>query len=124
MTEPTSPVQEHPSLGRLAVEIEHAIRDGAPELDARWGSFEQAVLDHMHDEEVELLKAFSVSHRSEVEALLAEHHEIRSALVRGRCALAEGDSREALLAISSFRLHQIREETGVYKDLGLHRAKG
>ena len=115
-----TPLQEHPSLARIATELEQAFRDGAPSRDDRWDLFERAVLDHMHHEEVELIFEKSSSHRAEVEALLVEHHEIRTALVQGRCALAEGDTRAALLAISSFRLHQIREESGVYQHLGVH----
>ena len=119
-----SPLAIHPALGRIAVDLEHAIREGAPSRDDRWDEFERAVLDHMHEEEVELLPERAASHQAEVLALLAEHHEIRVALAQGRSALAEGDTRAALLAIASFRMHQIREETGVYQALGLHRAKG
>lgn len=120
MSDSSSPVHAHPALHRQAVELEHAIRDAAADRDARWDAFEHAVLEHLADEELELLPRHAAAHREDVEALLVEHHDIRLALVRGRHALATADAREAQLAIAAFRMHQIREETGVYRHLGVH----
>lgn len=118
MTHADPPVLSHPALGRMAIELERVLRTtDLPLRQARWAEFERAVLVHMHEEELELIPARSASHRAEMEALLVEHHDIREALVRGRCACTDADPQIALLAVASFRLHQIREESGVHQHL-------
>ena len=85
-------------------------------LRAEWSAFERELLRHLELEEAEILPAFARHHAAEARAILAEHAEIRSALLEMGLSLdlhvLRADAVEAF--VQQLEAHARREEASFY----------
>ena len=93
------------------------VRDGDPtELRPEWSAFERALSRHLEQEETEILPGFARDDAAGARAILAEHADIRSALldigVNLDLHLLRAEQVESFVAL--LRAHAKREETALY----------
>ena len=110
--------EEHRRLERVFETLISVLPSEDPRaLRAEWNHFEAELLQHLELEERELLPAFAYDHRADVEALLREHEQIRSALtdlgvrLDLHCLRAE----DVLAFIERLRTHAANEDAGFYR---------
>ena len=74
--------QHHEELDRRLEALIACAREADPsDLRAEWTVFERQLLRHLELEEAEILPAFARHDASEARGILAEHEEIRSAML-------------------------------------------
>jgi hypothetical protein len=97
--------------------------DGS-ELRAAWTVFERELLRHLEQEEAEILPAFARHDAAEARAILAEHAEIRGALLEMGLALDLHNLRaEAVEAFArQLKAHAAREDCAFYAWAATHTA--
>jgi hypothetical protein len=88
----------------------------ANDLRAEWTAFERGLLRHLEQEEAEILPAFARHDRAEASAILAEHAEIRGALLEMGLDLDLHCLRAEAVQDFARRLkaHARREDAGCY----------
>jgi len=100
-------------IDRLLARVQN---DDPTELRGDWTTFERALLRHLEQEEAELLPGFARHHAGEARAILAEHADIRSALldmgVNLDLHLLRAEQVESF--VTQLRAHADREEKALY----------
>jgi len=110
--------EDHAELERQLKTLADAVHanDSSADLRRVWGRFESNLLEHLKLEERQAFPPVAASHRVEIEALRAEHREIRRRVAElGICvelhALREG---AVLELIELLRAHAERETRSLY----------
>jgi hemerythrin-like domain-containing protein len=109
--------EHHQRLERRFEELVERLRAGDPiALREEWFVFETDLLDHLAEEELEVLPDFQRLHPEEAEAIRAEHEGIRQALfemsINLDLHLLRAETVEAFVA--KLRDHARREEAVLY----------
>lgn len=111
-------LSDHFALEELLGKLNSALEanDNAAELCSLWTRFEQNLRDHLDTEERCLFPLVASAHRSEVEALRAEHRHIRGALAELGIKVDLHTLRKASIdeLIDYLRQHAVREEHSLY----------
>jgi hypothetical protein len=108
-------------LDRLVVRAQGG---DAAELRAAWTAFERELLRHFEQEEAEILPAFARHDAAEARAILAEHADIRGALLEMGLALDLHCLRaEAVETLArQLKAHAAREDRAFYAWAATHTA--
>jgi hemerythrin-like domain-containing protein len=109
--------QHHRELdARFERLVERASAGDPAELRAEWTAFERELLRHLELEEAEILPAFAAHDAAEARAILAEHAEIRAALLdmglNLDLHLLRAEAIEAF--VQRLRTHARREDAALY----------
>ncbi|HEY0468244.1 MAG TPA: hemerythrin domain-containing protein [Polyangiaceae bacterium] len=111
-------LSDHSALEKLLAELGAVLEDNdsESELCDLWTRFEQNLRDHLDTEERCLFPLVAAAHRSEVEALRAEHRHIRCALGELGVAVDLHALRKASVdeLIGYLRQHALREDHSMY----------
>ena len=110
-------LSDHRALEELLVQLTCAI-EGAnpPTLCEQWTRFEQNLRDHLDTEERFLFPLVAAAHRTDVEALRAEHQHIRRALSELGVKVDLHTLRKAEVdeLIVYLQQHALREDGSLY----------
>jgi len=109
--------EDHRELDARIERLLARVRDGDPtELRPEWSTFERALSRHLEQEEAELLPGFARDDAPGARAILAEHAEIRGALldmgVNLDLHLLRAEQVERF--VERLRAHAKREEAALY----------
>ena len=108
----------HATLDRLATELaKHASAGDWNDARAVWHEFETKMLDHMRQEETDLLPGYREHDAEDAERLLQEHEAFRAAFgkVVSDIDAASLNPAEVRAILNKYRMHQLHEETGLYR---------
>ena len=110
--------EDHAQLERRLQRLSDAVdaNDTCADLTRIWSDFEANLLDHLGTEERCLFPLVVHKHRAEVEALRAEHRDIRLALNElGVCVELHTLRKQAVDDLIDFlRRHAAREDASLY----------
>jgi len=120
MTETPPPnvlAEHHRELDACIERLIARVGDGDPtELRPEWSTFERALLRHLEQEEAEILPGFARDDPAGARAILAEHADIRGALldmgVNLDLHLLRAEQVERF--VGQLRAHAKREEAALY----------
>jgi hemerythrin-like domain-containing protein len=117
MTSPNILAEHHRELEGCMERLLARVRDGDPAaLRAEWSAFERALSRHLEQEEAEILPGFARDDAAGARQILADHGEIRGALL-GMCInldlhLLRAEQVEDFVA--QLKAHAKREEAALY----------
>ena len=111
-------MEDHHRLDRLFEELLQAFQAGDREgAAALWSAFDRGLEAHMELEEEQIFSALSAEEPAEVEALLAEHVAIRTALIEMGVGVdlhcTKADAVERL--VRTLKAHAKREDALLYR---------
>jgi hemerythrin-like domain-containing protein len=110
---------DHAQLERRLQRLLNAVdaNDSCADLRRIWSGFEANLLDHLGTEERCLFPLVAHEHRTEVEALCAEHRHIRDALTElGICLELHTLRKQAVDELIEFlRQHAAHEDASLYE---------
>jgi hemerythrin superfamily protein len=114
----TPTFDDHRRLERLFEALVTSAHEGDPlALRERWSEFERDLLQHLADEEATMLPAFARQRPEEAKRILAEHEDIRRAVLALGIDLDLHLLRESTVRelVHRLREHARREDASLYR---------
>lgn len=108
----------HSHLNRIIGDVVRLLDDGySEELARRWSQLEEQVVKHMREEEATILVAYESHDPEDAAFLKADHLRMRDLFEAGSKAMAMKRVHVGAIrnALTLYRTHQLREETGLYR---------
>jgi hypothetical protein len=112
------PQSDHAGLDRAIRELESLLlEEGTVAIRERWRALELRVRRHLAHEELSVLTAYDAHDSEAARAIEAAHDDLRTRLraCRERLATGEIDTTALREVLQRYRIHQIREDTTMYR---------